>query len=79
MVERTWRYYHTQWKKWGDRVFIIANSLHKFPPHGRNPVTKKKYASSKSFIKALRHAESRQAYYKKMTKKKYKESTGRNW
>ena len=58
MVERTWRYYHTQWKKWGDRVFIIANSLHKFPPHGRNPVTKKKYASSKSFVKALRHAES---------------------
>ena len=79
MAKRTWKFYHRKWKEWGDRCFIIANSLHKFPPHGRDPVTKKKYKTSKAFVTALRKAEKTHDIYKRLTKKKYREETGRNW
>jgi len=76
---KTWKHYHSLWKKWGDRAFVIANSLHKYPPHGKNPVSKKKYTSSKAFVSSLRAAERKQEHYRDMTKKVYKKQTGKSW
>ena len=74
-----WRYYRSQAKKWGDRAFVIANSLHKYPPNGLNPVTKKKYSTSKAFVTALQSADKKREYYTDMMKKAYKKNTGKNW
>ena len=79
MAKRTWRWYHRKWKVWGDRCFVIANSLHQFPPHGRDPVTKKKYSTSKAFVQALRDAEKKHDQYKQITKRRYYQETGKRW
>jgi hypothetical protein len=62
-----------------NREITIAYSLDKFPPHGRNPVTKKKFRSGKTFASALHSAGKKKDYYMKLMKKAYKQQTGRNW
>ena len=76
---KTWNNYHKKWGYYSDLEFKIANSLHKFPPNGRNPNTKKKYKSSIIFVKSLRQAEKMKNQYKKLTKSAYKTQEGKSW
>lgn len=76
---RSWLYYHEQWKKFMNREFKVANSLSKKHPYGKNPVSGKPFTSSRQFTNRLKHEGAMKDSYKSLTKKAYKEKTGKNW